>query len=154
MSALQISCRITGTTRSSILGKLKRLRDGGNTVRARAKNPNPVRQRRHRAKPDAEKKIVLKAPVKPEPIVEISDNDIPLEQRVDIMGLTNRTCRWPCNEVGTPEFFFCGSLEADNSSGVIYCGLHTRRATGRSMTQEERRELRGKIGPATLFGQR
>ncbi len=150
-SALQIAYEIPGTTRSGILGKLKRLRDKGNPVRARAKNPKPVQQRRHRVNPH--KTIVLKAPIVV-PIVEFSDNDIALEQRKQLIELTNETCRFPCGDVGTPEFFFCGALEADCSGGKPYCRLHTARAIGRAMNADERRELRAKLGPTTNFGQR
>lgn len=42
----------------------------------------------------------------------------------NIFALTNRTCRWPIGDVGTPEFLFCGSPQANLKAGIPYCPQH------------------------------
>lgn len=59
---------------------------------------------------------------------------IPLAQRVTIEGLTHTTCRFPVsNDPWSPEFFYCGALEAENREGRPYCRIHAGFAfTGKS----------------------
>ncbi len=145
----QIAERL-GVSRSAVLGMRFRMKLPSRNKGGGTSSPRPGR--RKPKKLDTEK-IIKFAPVKPEPIVEIRDDDIPLEQRVDIMGLTNATCRWPLSTEGYPQMF-CGALECDNAVGIVYCRFHTARAIGRAMNADERRELRAKLGPTTNFGQR
>lgn len=42
---------------------------------------------------------------------------------IDIMVLTNTTCRWP---YGDGPYWFCGACEADEIGGRPYCAKHTR----------------------------
>lgn len=55
----------------------------------------------------------------------IADTEIPTEQRVSFMDLSEHTCRWPVGEPGTPEFFFCGAAPFESRP---YCPLHCARA--------------------------
>lgn len=47
---------------------------------------------------------------------------IPAGQRKTFMQLTEKTCRWPVGDVGSPDFFFCGG---EALSGP-YCAHHHR----------------------------
>ncbi len=53
------------------------------------------------------------------------DAAIPLEQRRTLLELTSFTCRWPCGNPASPEFYFCGG-PADLAAS--YCRVHTMRA--------------------------
>lgn len=64
---------------------------------------------------------------------DLPDESIPLEQRKTIFELDNGTCRWPCGDPGTPEFFYCGNPEADNAAGIPYCRAHTLRACAKTV---------------------
>lgn len=53
------------------------------------------------------------------------DAAIPVEQRRTLLELTSFTCRWPCGNPASPEFYFCGG-PADLAAS--YCRVHTMRA--------------------------
>lgn len=144
-----------GMTRNAIIGKVHRLvRQGklkarGNLV-ADPQGRAAMRQMRREAKEalgiknKAPTRLrlsldfgVAKAPDLELPIPAIEDAQIPAKQRVSLFGLTNETCRWPVNDPGTPEFFFCGG-PADLAAGRPYCPLHRRRASGKAMSLAER----------------
>lgn len=55
------------------------------------------------------------------------DSDIPLEQRVSLLELGDKTCRWPVGDPATDSFFFCG---AEPIKGRPYCSGHCARAYG------------------------
>jgi GcrA cell cycle regulator len=42
----------------------------------------------------------------------------------NILALNNETCRFPCGDPGSSNFFFCGSPEADLSLARPYCSAH------------------------------
>ena len=56
------------------------------------------------------------------------DAAIPLEQRRTLLELTGFTCRWPCGNPASKEFYFCGG-PADLAAP--YCRVHTIRAIRR-----------------------
>ena len=69
--------------------------------------------------------------------VELTMDDIvsPLEQRVTIWELTDKTCRWPYGSAET-EIFFCGALPIE---GLPYCPDHCRMAYQVPRSREQRR---------------
>lgn len=48
---------------------------------------------------------------------------IPMDQRKTLLDLKDHHCRYPFNDVGSPDFFFCG---ADVKEGKLYCECHCR----------------------------
>lgn len=50
--------------------------------------------------------------------------DIPLDQRRTFAQLENCHCRYPYNDPGEAEFFYCGAPEADIAHGIPYCRTH------------------------------
>jgi GcrA cell cycle regulator len=56
------------------------------------------------------------------------DAAIPVEERRTLLELTSFTCRWPCGDPSTADFYFCGGF-ADISTP--YCKQHTMRAIRR-----------------------
>lgn len=57
-------------------------------------------------------------------VLVMKDHDIPQEQRVSILGLTNDTCRWPIGD-DAATMTFCGAKPLD---GQPYCECHHARA--------------------------
>lgn len=50
---------------------------------------------------------------------------IPSEERVSLLQLSEKTCKWPIGDPMNPDFHFCGR-EADENKP--YCEFHARRA--------------------------
>jgi len=107
-----------GITRNAAIGKTSRM-----GLRRRAKAPARPRPRQ----PRAEVIIPFTPPTKrTEVIMDITDADVPLAQRVTIMQLQNCHCRWPL-EPGKA-VTYCGATDCDVEKGVPYCPSHARRA--------------------------
>ncbi|HFC04341.1 MAG TPA: GcrA cell cycle regulator [Rhizobiales bacterium] len=131
LSASQIAAKLgDGITRNAVIGKVHRLGLSGRGSPARVARPRTRRPRQ----PSAPKRMptngnaALKAkpsaaPVRrrepaPEPIRLV---DIPEGERIGILSLTEKTCRWPLGDPGSDEFCFCGQLPQD---GTPYCDYH------------------------------
>lgn len=110
VSASRIAAEL-GCTRNAVMGRLNRvglLRNGGLPARiTRVKTPRAPR------------------PAKIIP-PEITDQEIPVEQRVSLLELTRDTCRWPVGDPQEEGFFFCGAKP--EKSGP-YCPAHRARGT-------------------------
>jgi GcrA cell cycle regulator len=138
LSASQIAGRLShGVTRNAVIGKVHRLGLSGRATPQRAARPRTRRTREpthpgrlllptagatalkpaHRAEP------APRPEPEPEPIRLI---DIPKGERVSILMLSERTCRWPMGDPGTEDFFFCG--HTPKASGGPYCEYHARLA--------------------------
>jgi GcrA cell cycle regulator len=59
----------------------------------------------------------------PEPI-RLVDLRVPEGERVNILMLSDRTCRWPVGDPGAEDFCFCGHTPKAN--GGPYCDYHSR----------------------------
>ncbi|WP_068318224.1 GcrA family cell cycle regulator [Polycladidibacter hongkongensis] len=46
---------------------------------------------------------------------------IPENERATILSLTERTCKWPIGDPGSPDFYFCGR---QSDAGTPYCAHH------------------------------
>ncbi|HEY7748031.1 MAG TPA: GcrA family cell cycle regulator [Aestuariivirgaceae bacterium] len=136
LSASQIASRLGyGVTRNAVIGKVHRLGLSGRVTPQRAARPRPRRTREpthpgrpmlpvngatalkplHRAEPQ------LRLEPEPEPIRLV---DIPQGERVNILMLSERTCRWPVGDPGSSDFCFCG--HTPKASGGPYCEYHSR----------------------------
>lgn len=135
LSASQIAARLgDGITRNAVIGKVHRLGLSGRGSPTRVARPRTRRPRQPSAprqvqsggnaalksKPATAAKpqpAVKREPI-PEPIrlVELRDGE-----RIGILSLTDKTCRWPHGDPGTPEFSFCGHQP---QSGTPYCEYH------------------------------
>ena len=61
--------------------------------------------------------------------------EIPVEQRKNLLQLTDATCHWPVGDPGSSDFFFCGG---ESNEGSPYCNFHSRVAY--QPASERRRE--------------
>lgn len=116
-------------SRSAIIGKVHRLGLSKRKSATGVQRPKPRhRPVRHDRPVKSAAPPTVPAPVEPMP--DMPDDLIPIEQRRQLQELTNSTCRWPCGDPATPEFFFCGHESADVIAGRPYCAAHTARGSG------------------------
>lgn len=157
LSASQIAVVLGGwTTRNAVIGKVHRLKlSAGRPVKV-----GPARQPRERvarsnvprsgagqagARASAAHKMVERVarkaaepPFAVEPLPQVAELFIPVEQRLSLLQLTEHTCKWPIGDPLKPDFYFCGQhVSAPPSgpgqpvggrSGTPYCEFHARRA--------------------------
>jgi len=126
LSASQIAAELGGITRNAVIGKVHRLGLSG-----RAKSPSSAAPRPRKARssghmlrvsrPQMRGNTALAYDYEAEPEPELVE--IPVEQRKTLLQLSDKTCRWPIGDPGSPEFFFCGG-EAANE--LPYCAYHSR----------------------------
>ena len=137
LSASQIAAELGGITRNAVIGKVHRLGLSG-----RAKSPSSSAPRPRKARAPGMLRVSRSAirgntalaydyMAEPEPeLIEI-----PMEQRKNLLQLTEATCHWPVGDPGSPDFFFCGG---ESNEGSPYCNYHSRVAY--QPASERRRE--------------
>jgi GcrA cell cycle regulator len=135
LSASQIAGQLGGVTRNAVIGKVHRLGLSGRakTVTAQPRASRPKQRPSgggHRAnlQPLVFGANALKADARPDfppapapaPVVIPFPPPAP-EERVTILQLTERTCRWPEGDPASEQFRFCGG---QTRSGIPYCAYH------------------------------
>ena len=152
LSASQVAKQLGGVTRNAVIGKVHRLglsgrvttqtarkraapkpaaparpappryytnataTSSGNAATARKLEPSEAPAARPAPKPVA-LTVVATAPE-----MEAESQTAP---RATVMTLTERACKWPIGDPGTPEFHFCGAAK---EPGQSYCEEHAKRA--------------------------
>ena len=121
-----------GTSRNAIIGKLHRL---GLSPSGGRITPRPITHKSVVPRPIKSRQVPNYSPLRHQtsqpPAVVYNksgveyDKSIPVEQRVTLVQLTDKLCKWPLGEVGTPDFAFCGGTAIE---GCPYCRDHTLRA--------------------------
>lgn len=144
-----------GVTRNAVIGKVHRLklsaRAKPTNVAARPKTPrasaprrptssatpatprstiNVSSQRRAAAAPMiGATALKIESEVETEVAMEVQAQPvelfIPVEERVSLLQLTEKTCKWPIGDPMSSEFHFCGR---ESEEGKPYCDFHSRRA--------------------------
>ncbi|RMD87549.1 MAG: global cell cycle regulator GcrA-like protein [Alphaproteobacteria bacterium] len=115
LSASQIASELgDGITRNAVIGKAHRL-----GLKSR---PSPVKSEPARAKPARSRK-----------------KKDALRNRVGLLDLTERMCKWPIGHPGEPDFHFCGR---DSVPGMPYCADHCREAYQSQQPRRDRRPPR------------
>lgn len=130
-TALQIADKMTAEfhvicTRSMVIGKIYRLGLVLYASRGHYYRPKKQRARRRRA-PAFTPSPTKIAEFLPGAVAIKADDPADFPYKIDIMGLTNNTCRWPIGEPH-PKQLFCGEPSADLASNLPYCPLHSARA--------------------------
>lgn len=131
-SAGEINLELGGTTRNAVVGKLFRMgltkgdRAEGVEIKCLpgARTAGAKVQRRpdgFRRKPDKR----LANPVQqlfkaPTPVAIL---DIPPHERVPLLALTKKGCRYPIGDPRAADFGFCNG---ERAAGLSYCGFHAR----------------------------
>lgn len=134
LSASQIAAELGDITRNAAIGKVHRLGLSGRDNPTRPRKPRTPRAPRARKR---RSEIVYSRFIGPaiegDPVKEILDADIPVEQRKTLLELTNETCRWPCGDPASPSFYFCGDPSANLDGFRPYCRAHAMRAIRRDV---------------------
>ncbi len=113
LSASQIARVLGDVTRNAVIGKVHRLGLSGRASPARSERPRyPKAPRR-----------ILRVPL-PEPEI-IEEPEPEPGERMTVLTLKERMCKWPIGNPGEDNFRFCGRRAGD---GAPYCNDHARKA--------------------------
>ncbi len=148
LTASQVAARLgDGITRNAVIGKVHRLGLSGRQSVTRSSAPRPRRPRQPshpgRQPTSPATAAALKPEFRPQPRPEpepapIRLVDIPKSERISILMLTDKTCRWPLGDPGGEDFCFCGHAPkagmpyCDYHSSIAYQPLHDRRRASRA----------------------
>jgi GcrA cell cycle regulator len=131
LSASQIAAQLgDGITRNAVIGKVHRLGLSGRGSPTRVSRPRTKRPRQPSAPRQVQTagntalkpKTVSRPAPRPEPAPEpIRLVDMPEGERIGILQLTEKTCRWPIGDPGADDFCFCGHEPQANTP---YCDYH------------------------------
>ncbi len=141
LSASQIAAQLGGVSRNAVIGKVHRLKL---SARGRA-TAAPARQKKAaqgssgakiaaRAAPTARPMTMtigataLQAQFDAEPVARqvlrpVTNVVVPISRRLQLIQLTERTCKWPNGDPLTEDFNFCGNDAAETGP---YCSYHAR----------------------------
>jgi GcrA cell cycle regulator len=141
LSASQIAAQLGGVSRNAVIGKVHRLKLSS---RGRA-TAAPVRQKKAVHAPTAVKQAsraattmrampasigatALQTHFEVEPVVRhvvrpVESVVVPISRRLQLIQLSERTCKWPNGDPLTEDFNFCGNEAAESGP---YCRYHAR----------------------------
>lgn len=144
LSASQIAAQLGSVSRNAVIGKVHRLKLSS---RGRA-TAAPVAKKKHVAPAPAPKPVTAARPAaQPQRIVAASvgatalqvqfdaepvthhvmrpanDVVVPISRRLQLVELSERTCKWPNGDPLSEDFSFCGNDAKDSGP---YCGYHAR----------------------------
>lgn len=143
LSASQIAAQLGGVSRNAVIGKVHRLKLPGRGKTAQAvsrtqKTPisppsSCIRRTTSTGMPtDAPSCSVgataLKMEFVAEDVIETdipakSDVVVPISRQLNLLQLSENTCRWPVGDPLSSDFHFCG---ADSSENSPYCAFHAK----------------------------
>jgi GcrA cell cycle regulator len=151
LSASQIANQLGGTSRNAVIGKLHRLKLSGRS----GTTATPARRKKKAQALSVSKSVslavsalrhvstsidadVLRAQFDVEPVVRYhirpTENVVvPISQHLQLVELTQRTCKWPNGDPLSEDFNFCGNDAVEGRLGttntdIPYCKYHCRLA--------------------------
>lgn len=142
LSASQIAAQLGGVSRNAVIGKVHRLhlssrgRTTGSGTRAKKPAQPAVKAASAAVKPAATSTRVVTAtvgatalqaqfdaePVARQQVRPASDVVVPISRRLQLIQLSERTCKWPNGDPLSEDFHFCGN---DVGDGGPYCAFHS-----------------------------
>lgn len=139
LSASQIAAQLGSVTRNAVIGKVHRLKlsSRGRATAAPAKQRKPVTtgtvvKTVSRAATAPRTVTVgataLQAQFDVEPAARFQQRPaenvvVPISRRLQLVQLSERTCKWPNGDPLTEEFSFCGN---ESSESGPYCSYHSK----------------------------
>lgn len=152
-SAAQIAADLGACiTRSAVIGKIHRLNLSG---KGGARSISAPPRAESRFNPPADRAAALKKRPRPAPMqprsntigdrIALAKTEPGLPTRLEesavgsgiqLLELTNCTCRWPFGDPCSERFYFCGTTGADLKGGRPYCEFHTHKAAGERVNQK------------------
>lgn len=147
LSASQIAAELGGVTRNAVIGKVHRL---GLSGRAKGNNQTTSARRKPTATKNAgftkttkaagaNGKGPTSAPLTPKP-APVLDIEKPKPMMLNLLQLTDSTCKFPIGDPQEEGFGFCGASPRDDDP---YCEYHCRLAY--QPAGERRRDKAGKM---------
>lgn len=147
LSASQIAAQLGGVSRNAVIGKVHRLKlpGRGKTAPGSARtqktpagsSPSSPRTRRNTSTVlpintpsiNLEEKT-LKTELLTEDVKEVdistkSNVVVPISRQLNLLQLSENTCRWPVGDPLSADFHFCG---ADSDENSPYCAFHAKLA--------------------------
>ncbi|WP_208440776.1 GcrA family cell cycle regulator [Bartonella raoultii] len=143
LSASQIAAQLGGVSRNAVIGKVHRLKLPGRgktaqgSVRAQKTPANPSSPRIRRTpstvlptsspscgvEATALKMESVTEDVKEIDAPEKSSVVVPISRHLNLLQLSENTCRWPVGDPLSSDFHFCGADSGENSP---YCAFHAK----------------------------
>jgi GcrA cell cycle regulator len=141
LSASQIAAQLGSVTRNAVIGKVHRLKLSG---RGRTTAAAPRQKKTSSAAAGGKSgsraatvtrsittsigATALQTQFDAEPVARyhtrpIENVVVPISRRLQLVQLSERTCKWPNGDPLTEEFSFCGN---DAAEAGPYCGYHSR----------------------------
>ncbi len=147
LSASQIAAELgEGVTRNAVIGKVHRLKLSGrakpanSSQRTRSVN-RPGRRRAATGGGASVKQRIIATPIigatalkaveveeeeiQSAPADQATELFIPPAERIGLLGLSEKTCKWPIGDPLVADFYFCGRVSGDSGP---YCEFHAKRA--------------------------
>ncbi|WP_367716200.1 GcrA family cell cycle regulator [Nitratireductor sp. GISD-1A_MAKvit] len=142
LSASQIAAQLGGVSRNAVIGKVHRLklssRGRATSTRTRQKKAAPAapsstttrRPRTTRPTTVSVGATALQAQFDEEPVAQtymrpVENVVVPISRKLELVQLTETTCKWPNGDPLSEDFSFCGNETGENGP---YCGYHSRLA--------------------------
>ena len=129
LSASQIAAELGGVTRNAVIGKVHRL---GLSGRAKPANTSARKIKTatrtsgtYNSRPRALRPTGGRTPPSMPARTTIQDLPEPVCLKMDLVDLTEKTCKWPHGDPSTNDFHFCGNSPKDDAP---YCEYHCRMA--------------------------
>lgn len=142
LSASQIAGQLGGVSRNAVIGKVHRLKlsSRGRTNAAPVQKKKPAQQTvAAAAKPAAKAPTIsrsipvtvgatalqteFQAEAVAQPVVRTGDSVVvPISRKLQLIQLSERTCKWPIGDPLQDDFHFCGNESAEGP----YCRYHAR----------------------------
>ncbi|MEC9343664.1 MAG: GcrA family cell cycle regulator [Pseudomonadota bacterium] len=143
LSASQIAAELGSVTRNAVIGKVHRLglsgRAKSSSTAARPKRPQRNATFNGRSTRNAQRKNGngFQVPAEREAATQPIAVEAPEPLKLDLIALSELTCKWPIGDPAQEDFHFCGHKAKDSSP---YCPYHSRVAYQPVM--DRRREKR------------
>ncbi|ACS50489.1 GcrA family cell cycle regulator [Bartonella grahamii] len=147
LSASQIAAQLGGVSRNAVIGKVHRLKlpGRGKTAQGSARTQKPpvgsspssprVRRNTSTVSPMNTSSVsieetALKTEFVAEDIKKVdmstkSNVVVPISRQLNLLQLSENTCRWPVGDPLSADFHFCG---ADSDENSPYCAFHAKLA--------------------------
>ena len=128
LSASQIAGELGGVTRNAVIGKVHRL---GLSGRAKPASSSAKRVKRPRSTYNSKPRTTARNGVAPreggtQNLRTVVENlTAPESKKLNLVDLTDKTCKWPDGDPATDDFHFCGNNTKEDAP---YCEYHCKLA--------------------------
>ncbi|WP_455474231.1 GcrA family cell cycle regulator [Bartonella sp. B30(2025)] len=146
LSASQIAAQLGGVSRNAVIGKVHRLKlpGRGKTTQAVSRvqktltnsNPSTLRIRRTTSTILSMDAVPSNTEVEALKMTSVAESEttamdmpeksnvvVPISRHLNLLQLSENTCRWPVGDPLSADFYFCG---ADSGESSPYCAFHAK----------------------------